>query len=319
MFEIRKLSPGEKIVEPGFYEMPLEQHHAQPVDGVAVTSSVLRTMELKTPADVWAFHQLNKNRWERKETTALRLGRAMAAFVEKQEAGVRELFMVLPPNRPNRPTEAQLDRYEAGNPTDAGKKSVEFWKMVAADPRSHITADEFQLIVNMGMALVEDPAACAALGGHPEITMAWHDDETDLWCLARPDQTSFSGMLSDYKKMNAAGQPFDHRLVDRRITAHGYDMQMAFGAEGFQHLTGEWPDQVGIVAQVDEPPFHVILREISEEDLEMAAFRNRRARIRFRECLDSGHWPGPGEDVGVYQRPQWLRDQLLEQMNQAMA
>ena len=61
-------------------------------------------------------------------------------------------------------------------------------------------------------------------------------------------------------------------------------------------------------------PHHVILREIAEEDLRIAQFRNRRAIDRFHECLTSGHWPGPGEDVGVYQRPDWQRTMLIEQM-----
>jgi len=59
---IRDLAADQIITEPGLYRMSLERHHSQPSAGVSVTSGILRKMELATPADVWAFHQLNPAR-----------------------------------------------------------------------------------------------------------------------------------------------------------------------------------------------------------------------------------------------------------------
>jgi len=42
--------------------------------------------------------------------------------------------------------------------------------------------------------------------------------------------------------------------------------------------------------------------------------QNRRARLRFRECMDTGYWPGPGEHVGAYQMPDWLRERLDKEL-----
>lgn len=312
---IRVLGEKDKISEPGFYRIPMERHHGQPCDGVSVTSSILRTMELQTPADVWAFHALNPDRWERDDKPAFRQGRAIAALIEGGLEALHEQFIILPVDKPNRPTAQQIKAYDEGRATDAGMRSVNFWRKIESNPRDILKPEDLELIVSMGKVLAKDVAACAALAGEPEITMAWYDDETDLWCLSRPDQLSFSGMLSDYKKMATRGEPFNHRLVDRRITAHGYDMQMAFAAEGFQELTREWPTAVGLVCQCDAKPHHVILRPITDEDLEIGIFRNRRGRMRFRECLDSGLWPGPGDDVGAYRRPEWQRTALIEQMD----
>ena len=316
-FEIRTLAEGEKITEPGFYAIHLDVHHSQPCDGPSVTSGVLRKMELGTPADVWAFSKLNPDRWEQNETPALRLGRAMAAYIEGGEEGLLREFNLLPENKPRKPTPAQIAAYKEGRASDKALESIRFWQAVEEDGRDIITKAEFDTFVDMGKVLVKDPAAAAALGGIPEITMAWKDELTDLWCLARPDQVSFSGMLSDYKKVSTQGRPFNHRLVDQRITQHGYQLQMAFAAEGFFQLTGEWPDQVGLVFQMDQPPYFVILRAIDEEDLSIGKFRNHEALYRFRECLDSGYWPGPGDDVGSYQRPEWHREMMIERMNQA--
>lgn len=314
-FEIRTLADDEVISEPGFYEISLDRHHSQPCDGPSVTSGVLRKMELQTPADVWAYHLLNPDRWEQEDKTALRLGRAMAAYVEGGMDEVANHFLVLPSDKPNKPTMAQKKAYAEGRATDAAKRSVEFWRDVEMDYRDPLTDAEDKMIRDMGRVLADDPAACAVMGGLPEVTMAWKDEHTGLWLLARPDTVSFDGGMSDYKKMNTMGRPFNERLVDNRITEHGYDMQMGFAAYVFEKLTGEYPTSVGIVAQVDKPPHHVILREIAEEDLRIGEWRNRCAIDRFAECLASGYWPGPGEHVGAYHRPEWQREMLLEQMN----
>lgn len=313
--EIRTLGPDEKIVEPGFYNITLDRHHAQPCDGPSVTSGVLRKMELESPADVWAFHLLNPNRWEREQTDALRLGRAMAAYVEGGMDAVAQHFMVLPADKPRKPTDAQIAAYDAGKITDANRASVEFWRAVEKDPRDPLTEAEQKMIEDMGKALALDPGACAAMGGIPEVTMAVQDERTGLWLLSRPDTVSFDGMMTDYKKINTQGRPFNHRVIDNRITEHGYDMQMSLAADVFEALTGDRPEVVAIVGQWDKPPHHVVLREILDEDLRLASFRNRRAIDRFAECLASGHWPGPGDDVGYYRRPEWQRDMILQQMN----
>lgn len=332
--QIRDLKDDEIISEPGFYRLPMARHHGQPCctperlkeimagdkpkpGEWAVTSSVLRKMEMETPADHYAFSLLNPNRWPEEERTALRLGRAMAALVEGGPEELENHFRVLPKDKPRRPTAAQETAYDAGNGTDAGIKSVEFWRKVDADPRDILTESEWEMLCNMGKVLAGDPAASAALGGEPEITMAWYDDETDLWCLARPDQVAFGGFMSDFKKVNTQGAPFNYRFVDRKITQYGYDMQMAFSAEAFEKITHNYPDSVGLVFQVDKPPHHVILRAITEEDLRIAEFRNVRARRLFRHCMDSGNWFGPGEDIGAYQRPKWQHDMLIEEMNTA--
>lgn len=312
-FQIRTLGPGEKISEPGFYNIPLSVHHSQPCAGVSVTSGVLRKMELETPADVWAFHMLNPNRWERKESDALRLGVAMAAYVEGGADQVLKVFKMHQQEKPRRPTKAQIAAYDEGRSTEAGTLSVEYWRAVDAEPDDYLTIEEFTMICTMGAVLAKDEAASAVMGGLPEVTMAYQDPITGLWVLSRPDTVSFDGMVTDYKRVSAQGRPFTARLVDRRIEDHGYDMQIALACEAVETLTGSWPSG-GIIAQCAEAPHHVILRGIGEEELRIAQWRNRRALNRFSECLKSGHWPGPGEHVGSYFMHEERRKRFLDEM-----
>lgn len=322
--KIRTLKDGEKIMEPGFYKIPLSVHHSQPCDGPSVTSGVLRKMELQTPADVWASSKLNPNRWEIRETDALRLGAAMAAVVEGGKDELLRRFKVHDDPKPRRPSAVQIAAYDAGTATEAGKLSVEYWRKVDNDPDTvdgeaygWLTPAEVETLLTMGTVLSDDPAAHAVMGGVPEITMAYQDDRTGIWVLSRPDTVSFDGSVSDYKKINTQGRTFNHWTIDRRIEQHGYHQQMALAVEGFERLTGETPSIVGIVAQWDQPPHHVILREIGEEAINIGRFHNRRALDRFHECLISGHWPGPGDDIGAFQPSDGWWKRAIDDMNLA--
>lgn len=317
--QIRLLGPDEKIREPGFYSIPLSRHHGQPCEGISVTSGVLRTMELETPADVWAFHLLNPKRWEKKETEALRLGVAMALYVEGGALRVLEGFKIHPEERPKRPLPSQIRAYDEGRASDAAIASVEYWRKVDADPHDYLDQSQFDEIIAMGAVLDHDPAAKAVMNGIPEVTMAWQDERTGLWVLSRPDTINFDGVVTDYKRIAPGASIFNTQLVDRRIEEQGYDMQIALGCEAMERLLGEWPSAAGIIAQSADAPYHVILRSINEEDLRIAQWRNRRALDRFHECLTSGHWPGPGEVVGAFQMRKERRERLLEEMNIAGA
>jgi hypothetical protein len=314
-YPIRTLAEGEKISEPGFYNIPLEVHHGQPCIGPSVTSGVLRAMEKHGPSKVWATHALNPNRFEPKRTDALRLGAAMAAFVEGGLAALEAQFQILPENKPNRPTKPQMQALKEGRASASAKASIAFWGEVDRDGRDIVTEQELELLAAMGLALSRDPAAAAVLGGLPEITMAAYDERTGLWFLSRPDNLKFDGTMSDYKKVNAGGRPFNKWFCDMRVEDHGYDMQMGFAAEVFEMITNIWSDQAGLVFQEDEPPHDVILLPIPEEDLRLGQFMNRRAATRFRECLDANHWPGPGEVIIPFKRDDKRRERLLEEMN----
>lgn len=314
---IRTLADGELITENGFYAISLDRHHNQPCDGVSVTSGVLRRMEKHGPSKTWATHALNPNRFESKRTDALRMGTAMAAFIEGGIDQLEAEFNILPDNHPQRPTAPQIKAFKEGRASASAKNSVTFWSAIDRDGRECISQTELTKLAQMGLALVADKAAAAVLGGVPEITMAAYDEVNRLWLLARPDNVHADGTLSDYKKVNMQGKPFSKFVCDYRVEDHGYDMQMGFAADVFERLTGIWSDQCGLVFQEDEPPYDVILLPIEEEDLRFGQFLNHRSTHRFRECLDLDDWPGPGAAISPFYRRPERREDLLNQMNDA--
>lgn len=338
-FEIRELGDGDQIVEPGFYRLPIERHHAQPCDGFSVTSSVLRTMDLHGPSVVFDRNPaLNPKAKPIRDTDALRLGRVMALLIEVGPAEAARQLKITPPTRhltmremialasegkepafkkPNRPSFRDVQRYVRGDAPPSIMSAVKYWLDLEAFEGDVVKADDWDTIVAMAAVLADDPVATAALGGIPEITMAWRDERTGIWCLSRPDQLSFSGLLSDYKRVSPAGMKFGPTLVDMKVDRFAYDMQMGFADEGFEWLVGARADEVGLVFQSDERPHDVILRAMSEEDLEIGRFRNRMALDQIAECRASGRWPGPGEHVAAYNRRKEDREMYLERMQEA--
>ncbi|MAI35051.1 MAG: hypothetical protein CMM07_25715 [Rhodopirellula sp.] len=314
--DIRTLKEGEKITEPGFYNIPLSVHHSQPCEGISVTSGVLRMMELESPAQVWAHHQLNPNSRPKKRTKAMYIGAAMAALIA---GGLKELwkqFLVLPEDMPYFPKEETWKAFEEKRCNRAESVTACIrWQKVLDDPRDSLTLKDVALLRDMAVVLSDDPSAQLAITGLPEITMAAWDDVNQLWLLSRPDTVNITArIISDYKKMATKGEPFTTQVVDRNIDRHGYGMQLAFGCDVFQRLTGHWLENCAIAAQWESYPHHVIIRPIEEHHLVEDMWLNRRAAKRFRKCLDSGHWPGPGQESAPYRRPDWRSEWINKQM-----
>lgn len=123
-------------------------------------------------------------------------------------------------------------------------------------------------------------------------------------------------MISDYKKMAPAGEPFTTRLVDRRIDKMQMHMQMGLAWRSMFELTGEYPGEVGLLCQSDEPPYFVIPRAIDIEDCEIGWYQCERNMMLFADCLAQNHWPEPGEHVGSFQMSQKKRERLLAEMEE---
>jgi len=322
--EIRTLGPDQLITEPGFYDIPIERHHNQPCDGFSVTSSSLRKALLFSPAEFWAHHPLNPHAELRPDTPALRMGRAMAALVEGGVSNMEAMFNVLPDDAPSRPTKTQVAAFERnGFWSEAAEPKASFWEAIDSDPRTPLKNDEFQLIVKMAQALANNPVAQAALSGNPEVTMAWRDPVTGIWLLSRPDQFSFSGQISDYKKVSLQGRPMTPSALNHKIDANGYDQQMALAAEGFHFLTGEWPTSVGLVFQSDQPPYSVYPIGIHDQYLKAAQLLNRKAIDLISSGWTTGRWMEPAElQEQVYgeqpeYHPSYSKNALIERLNGA--
>lgn len=302
-----KLTPfdGEEITEDGAYEMPMEVYHSQCCDGPSISSGGLRTIWNQSPAHFWAFSDLNRNRFEKPESKALNMGRAAHALLLGDEDFAAN-YAVIPDNAPQRPTEAMLN---AKSPSESSIARINWWAQFDADTegKTLITEEEYRAISYMAENLHRQPIISdyGLFQGLAEASLIWRF--RNVWIKSRPDMLPQSGMeIADLKTIAEA----DRRSCLRAITDHGYDMQMALAIEGAKIIAGLEIKEAVIVFVEKKPPFTVRCIPLDQDALFYARTKNAIAMRRFAECVESGIWPGPEDDMTPYAAPQWEIDKI---------
>lgn len=144
---------------------------------------------------------------------------------------------------------------------------------------------EFEQVKAMRDSVYAHPAARAALTGHKaEQSVFWEEEDLALKC--RPDAWQ-PGKLWDLKTtINADPTEFGK-------TAHnyGYHQSAAHYIDGVKELTGE-ELPFGFILVEKTAPYLVSVVELDWEAVNLGRALNDRAKRIYRECSDSGNWPG---------------------------
>lgn len=294
---------GQKITTPGLYSgVPLSVYHgADLCDAPSVSSSGLRKILNQSPAHYWCESPYNPNRVEPKETDALTLGRA-AHHLLLGEDDFSTLFIARP------------DKWDSWRTADARRWRAE----QEAEGRTVLLPSQLEQIRGMARALAAHPLVDAGiLNGAIEQTIAWRCKETGIWLKARPDAIpNDSGDFADLKKTTSV-QGAD---LARTIAEYGYHQQAAMVSNGWHALTGKDVASFSFIFVEDKPPHCVRIVTLRDEDLARGERQNLIATKKFVECMESGHWPGPGsEDAEYISLPDWAAKRIDHQLEEAEA
>lgn len=156
---------------------------------------------------------------------------------------------------------------------------------------------EWTPIQAMHASVMSHPRARELFTGHKaEHSVFWEEDGLGLKC--RPDAWK-PGMLIDLKTARSANPN------DFGKTAHefGYHQSAAHYIDGVKAATGEdLPFHFVLVEKT--APYFVSVVELDVEAVNIGRQLNDRAKRIYRECADSGNWPGypSGELVSL---PMW--------------
>jgi len=241
---------------PGIYPgITNRDYHADP----ALGSTSLKTLATRTPAH-WKWeseHPVHKDAYD--------IGTLAHSLILEDDTSLHEVIDV---------------------PDKLGNK----WKIPAGEAKAKglipVTPKEWAGIAAMRDAVMAHPAARAAFTGHKaEQSVFWEEDELMLKC--RPDAWQSGWTLVDLKTAR------DANPNEFGATAHeyGYHQSAAHYIDGVKAATGE------------EMPFHFVLVEktapylVSVVELDIEAINigrqlNDRAKRIYRECTESGTWPG---------------------------
>lgn len=288
--DILPYKPGQKIDTPGVYRMTLEEYHSDCCEGPSVSSSGLRRIYMESAAQYWAFSYLNPDRWPEEDKAVYRFGRAAHAIILGDEV-FADRYVVVPADAPRRPSVVQLN---AKKPSADTLKQIAWWEAFdkAVNGRTVITAEEHAHILTMARILEKSPDR-QLLDGAPELSLVWRDAKTGVWLKSRPDNLHVDGVMTDFKKTTERTL----RAVKNAIRRYGYDMQMALAGEGVRVLLGLETVTTALVFQQDRAPYLPMTIAVSDEAIYWARVKNRKAIDTFAECLASGRWPGPADDI----------------------
>lgn len=161
----------------------------------------------------------------------------------------------------------------------------------------------------MASAVHAHPLAGALFrGGRPEVSLFFKDAASGVSLRARLDwldeQRKGRAIMTDYKTIGT-GVDLDH--VERAIYDYGYHVagiQYSAAAQALD-LAGE--DAVTtLVFQHKEPPFLVRVVQLPFDALKVGRAKRRAAIEVFKQCTDSGAWPGY-DDVAYAGLPPWAQ------------
>lgn len=173
-------------------------------------------------------------------------------------------------------------------------KSTTAWKERQAEVRKDggvlLLPDEFATVEAMADRLSSHSLAMRLLSdGKPEVSAYAPDEETGVMRRGRFDWLGGS-VLTDYK----TAATVDPRELSGRygaIKKWGYDQQAAWYTDLARDL-GHPANAFAFIFQMKEPPYLVTVAYVPDHDLYDARAMNQQALAIFRDCMETGEWPG---------------------------
>lgn len=185
-------------------------------------------------------------------------------------------------------------------------KSTNAWKVEQAEVRKRggvlLLPDEYAVVGAMADQLASHRLAMRLLSeGQPEVSAFAPDEETGVLRRSRFDWLG-ANILTDYKTA-VSSEP---SAFVRAAANYGYHSQHAW----YLDLAGDLghPAQAfAFIVQEKEPPYVVTVIELPTDLVDVGRVRNRIALQRYRDCVESGHWPGyvSDDDFARPSAPTW--------------
>lgn len=225
-------------------------------------------------------HYVHALKNQRKDTTALKVGRATHTAVWEPDRLLRDYVI-----------------------WDQGDRRGKAWEQFKAlHWRSTILkSDEYERACAIRDAVRAHPLAAPLLVDvQAEHVLQWTDEKTGLACKARTDALSPMAVLD----LKTSRHAVDARLFAAAAWSLGYFHQMAFYVRGARAVTGKDLPAV-ILAVENAPPFDVCVYTVDEDDLWLAGEEVDKLLATLKACRESGKWPGVGEAPMPLLAPRW--------------
>lgn len=276
------------------YDMPFDQYLA--ID--AVSASTLRAFA-RSP---WHY----RNRVEPAPTRQMLRG-TLAHCALLEPAALHQRYTVVPADAPKRPTKAQL---AAKRPSDESRAAMEWWQAFAEQNagREIVSADDLDITRQQLAAIAREPDLAAGFAaGRGEVSVFWIDEETGLYCKARPD---WVGAIADGAcdlldlKSTADESPSGFGRSAARMKYH---LQAAHYVDGFQRASGLKVGRFIFAAVTSAPPVLAVPYVLTDEIAQQADDERRELMERLAWCKREDQWPAYGQGVQLLDFPAYAK------------
>jgi hypothetical protein len=259
------------VDEPGVYDIGEAAYHADPVPGGSLSASGAK---LLLPPSCPALYRYRRD--HPKVSAEFDYGTAAHKFV--LDSGPDTVIVDAPDWRTKTAQDARKDARARG-----------------AVP---LLIGELSALADMANAIARHPLAGALFDpdhGKPEQSLFWQDAEFGIWRRARldwlPDPRPRPGrrlVIPDYKTCDKA----DPDSIRKAVANYGYHMQAAQYTDAAIALGLDDDPAFLFVFQEKTPPYLVNIAQLDPEATAAGRARNRRACEIWRDCTETGIWPG---------------------------
>ncbi|MGI5144822.1 PD-(D/E)XK nuclease-like domain-containing protein [Plantactinospora sp. CA-294935] len=278
------------ITEPGLYSISEAEYHGDPVPvGSLSSSGARRLLPPSCPA---------KFAYERENGRAPQPDFDLGHVAHHRLLGSGPEIVVV--DAPDWRTKAAREQRDAAH-------------AVGAAP---LLAKDYQRVLEMVEALRRHPLANALFDpttGDAEQSAFWVDEETGVWRRARFDflrnRVSGRPVVVDYKTTESA----EREHIRRAVSRYGYHQQDPWYLDAVTALGLGEDAGFLFVFQEKTPPYLVTVVELEEPDRASGRAQNRKAIEVYRQCVETGRWPGYADDIVPISLPPWHRTEEFSQ------
>ncbi len=283
---------GEKISRPGIYSgVPMDVYHGDLCVGPSISSTVIRTMEGKSPKHAWRIYYGNPDRAPPSDAPHFTLGRAIH-HLTGGEAQFLKHFAVRPP---------KWDSWRT-NDAKAWRKEQVGLGMGVLEP------DDVDTIQGVANSLNDHPTIQAGImRGLTEMTVVYRDHATGIWVKTRPDVLPlYARMIVDFKTCADASRA----KVAKSMGEFQYHIQLAMIDEAMWQAVGWEADEHVLIFAEKKDPYCLNIKPVEAEAIRWGRGQFRRSLDLFARCLEANEWPGYPDDQEPASVPDWLRKRL---------
>lgn len=175
-----------------------------------------------------------------------------------------------------------------------------------------LTEAEAEAIAGAREAVLSNPFSRQLLEapGRNELSGLWTDDRTGCLCKLRADRVLDSGKVVDVKTTEDASFP----AFERQVWKWGYHRQAAIYIAGLQALGFDVGHFV-IIAVEKSPPHGVLVYRVTEGALDAGEEEAMLLLDIWKQCRESGEWPGYQAKVRDLGLPPYAWTQLDERLD----